>query len=276
MEAYTEIISLLQLQSLLRSLFFISPAVDCADPGTPTNGQRSLSSSTTYNSVVTYTCNVGYTLQGSNSRTCQSSGKWSGSVPQCNRELTKMEWTAYSSVEHLFSKWRSNASHISKATELIFLRNAWILLNSFDRCIMTTLSLAQLDLSARRPYFAGTKRSPPYVDATSPWMPHARQMLQQKSSLIATSSVNVAGTSPLTASATSHITCFVNLFEVIPVEHKPLQRFDIRYVRIISKVAMLTRDALLHHFREGMYHRGNRQLHTQCTLDIIQYSVKHI
>ena len=64
--------------------FFI--AIDCGDPGTPTNGQRTLSS-TTYNSVVTYTCDVGYTLQGSNSRTCQTNGQWSGSVPRCNREL---------------------------------------------------------------------------------------------------------------------------------------------------------------------------------------------
>ena len=62
-------------------------AVSCGVPGTPTNGQRSLSS-TTYNSVVTYTCDVGYTLHGSNSRICQSSGQWSGSVPQCNREFT--------------------------------------------------------------------------------------------------------------------------------------------------------------------------------------------
>ena len=60
-------------------------AVDCVDPGTPTNGQRTLTS-TTYNSVVTYTCDVGYTLQGSNSRTCQSNGQWSGSVPECNRK----------------------------------------------------------------------------------------------------------------------------------------------------------------------------------------------
>ena len=63
-----------------------SSAVDCGGPGTPTNGQRNLSS-VTYNSVVTYTCDVGYTLQGSKSRTCQSSGLWNGSVPQCNREL---------------------------------------------------------------------------------------------------------------------------------------------------------------------------------------------
>ena len=61
-------------------------AVGCGDPGTPTNGQRSLSS-TTYNSVVTYICDVGYTLQGSNSRTCQDNGQWSGSLPQCNREF---------------------------------------------------------------------------------------------------------------------------------------------------------------------------------------------
>ena len=56
---------------------------DCGDPGTPTSGQRSLSS-TTYNSVVTYTCDVGYTLQGSNSRKCLYTGQWKGSVPWCN------------------------------------------------------------------------------------------------------------------------------------------------------------------------------------------------
>ena len=71
------------LQFIHTTLYwFYTAAIDCGDPGTPTNGQRSLSS-TTYNSVVTYTCDVGYTLQGSNSRTCQSDGQWSGSVPQC-------------------------------------------------------------------------------------------------------------------------------------------------------------------------------------------------
>ena len=62
------------------------PVVDCGDPGTPTNGQLTLTS-TTYNSVVTYTCNMGYTLQGSNSRTCQSNGNWSGNVTKCSRKL---------------------------------------------------------------------------------------------------------------------------------------------------------------------------------------------
>ena len=57
-------------------------AVNCSDPGTPTNGQHNLSS-TTYTSVVNYICDVGYAIQGSNSRTCQSNGQWSGSVPRC-------------------------------------------------------------------------------------------------------------------------------------------------------------------------------------------------
>ena len=61
-------------------------AVNCSDPGNLRNGQHSLSS-TTYNSLVTYTCDVGYTLQGANSRTCQSNGQWSGRVPQCTREF---------------------------------------------------------------------------------------------------------------------------------------------------------------------------------------------
>ena len=63
-------------------IYSVPSAVDCGDPGTPTNGQRSFSS-TNYTSEVNYTCDVGYTLQGSDSRTCQSSGQWSGSVPQC-------------------------------------------------------------------------------------------------------------------------------------------------------------------------------------------------
>ena len=51
--------------------------------------------------------------------------------------------------------------------------------------------------------------------------------------LFNTSSVNVAGTSALIASAISRIVRFVRLSEVIPVEHKHLQRFDILYVSIL-------------------------------------------
>ena len=72
-----------QNNTFLFNVLSASSDIDCGYPGTPTNGERALSN-TTYNSVVTYTCDVGYTLQGSDSRTCQSNGQWSGSVPQCN------------------------------------------------------------------------------------------------------------------------------------------------------------------------------------------------
>ena len=58
------------------------------DPGFPKNGQRS-TISTVYTSVVRYSCLSGYTLQGSDRRTCQSNGEWSGSLPQCNRRFIK-------------------------------------------------------------------------------------------------------------------------------------------------------------------------------------------
>ena len=67
-------------------LLLYCTAVDCGDPGTPTNGQRTLTT-TTYNSVVYYTCNTGYNRQGSNRRTCLANGQWSGSLPRCNRKF---------------------------------------------------------------------------------------------------------------------------------------------------------------------------------------------
>ena len=36
--------------------------------------------------TCTYTCNTGYVLTNSNTRTCQSDGSWSGSVAMCRRE----------------------------------------------------------------------------------------------------------------------------------------------------------------------------------------------
>ena len=35
------------------------------------------------NSVVTYYCNTGYALQGSETRRCASNGRWTGTAPEC-------------------------------------------------------------------------------------------------------------------------------------------------------------------------------------------------
>ena len=58
---------------------------DCGDPGTPANGKRSIIS-TILDSVVNYTCNKGFTLVGSATRTCQPNEEWNGDLPVCDRK----------------------------------------------------------------------------------------------------------------------------------------------------------------------------------------------
>ena len=63
--------------------------VSCPSLNEPSNGiikcsvenDRSLS----YEDTCNFTCETGYELIGSESRTCQSDGSWSGSVAICNR-----------------------------------------------------------------------------------------------------------------------------------------------------------------------------------------------
>ena len=64
--------------------FLFSPAFNCGELGPPTNGQLRLYNSTT----VTYTCDSGYRLHGASTRHCNANNReWTGSVPQCIREL---------------------------------------------------------------------------------------------------------------------------------------------------------------------------------------------
>ena len=65
------------------------PLLACSSLNDPSNGMISCSlgsdgvPSTGDNCI--YTCNTGYVLTGSNTRTCQSDGSWSGSAPMCTR-----------------------------------------------------------------------------------------------------------------------------------------------------------------------------------------------
>ena len=53
-----------------------SETIDCSlgDDGTPS-----------YEDTCSFTCNTGYELTGSDTRTCQSDGNWSGSDTVCSR-----------------------------------------------------------------------------------------------------------------------------------------------------------------------------------------------
>ncbi|MBI5498035.1 MAG: choice-of-anchor D domain-containing protein [Deltaproteobacteria bacterium] len=54
----------------------------CNSLTSPSNGTVS-APTTTYGSIATYSCNTGYTMNGSSTRTCEAGGSWSGSAPSC-------------------------------------------------------------------------------------------------------------------------------------------------------------------------------------------------
>ena len=66
---------------------YFHTVVDCGPLTNPLNGQVNTSSGTTYNEVAAYSCDPGYYIIGSSSRTCQVNGAWNSTVPSCEREF---------------------------------------------------------------------------------------------------------------------------------------------------------------------------------------------
>ena len=61
---------------------------DC-DPLDPPCGGSVNAPNTTVRSVATYSCDPGLSLTGNETRTCQSNGRWSGSVPCCEDRCSR-------------------------------------------------------------------------------------------------------------------------------------------------------------------------------------------
>jgi len=66
--------------------------IRCTDLSTPSNGEITLCSSGSMGvgyerNTCSFACNTGYELTGSDTRTCQSDGSWSGSETMCSRGM---------------------------------------------------------------------------------------------------------------------------------------------------------------------------------------------
>ena len=66
----------------MNRLHSLSPEIMCHEPETPENGQRD-GADTSFDAIVQYSCNPGYTLTGTNTIICQENGQWSASIPRC-------------------------------------------------------------------------------------------------------------------------------------------------------------------------------------------------
>ena len=64
--------------------------VSCPSLSNPSNGMISCSLGDdefpSYEDTCNFTCDTGYVLTGSDTRTCQSDGSWSGSIAMCESE----------------------------------------------------------------------------------------------------------------------------------------------------------------------------------------------
>ena len=66
--------------------------ITCSDLPSLTNGDTDYgvagsTDSRPVDTVATYTCNPGFTLNGDTTRTCGSDGVWSGLAPTCQRKI---------------------------------------------------------------------------------------------------------------------------------------------------------------------------------------------
>ena len=57
--------------------------LDCGTLVNPANGAVDTASGTTYGETATYTCDMGYGIQGDSLRTCGVDGLWTGNNPTC-------------------------------------------------------------------------------------------------------------------------------------------------------------------------------------------------
>ena len=75
--------------------------IDCGDPGTPSDGDRT-GSVFTFSGTVRYRCNHGYRLSGTSIRTCEASGRWSGNKAECKGRF--IEENSFNIEEIIFDK----------------------------------------------------------------------------------------------------------------------------------------------------------------------------
>ena len=70
-------------------VYYFASVVSCPELNNPKNGMIKCQSKEVkeylYEDTCSFTCNTGYELTGSDTRTCQSDGSWSGRESTCEK-----------------------------------------------------------------------------------------------------------------------------------------------------------------------------------------------
>ena len=70
----------------MNHLYFIFLVVTCDDPGTPANGNMTITDEFNIGSTATFSCSHDYILTGGDRiRRCNEAGDWTGAQPSCIR-----------------------------------------------------------------------------------------------------------------------------------------------------------------------------------------------
>ena len=94
---------------LLFPLFFVTTfTVTCNALSAPSNGGRTYNRNSVggkypVDTVVTFTCNSGYSRSGSSTRKCQTSGNWNSNSPTCNKSNNNLIILLISCTQRLCS-----------------------------------------------------------------------------------------------------------------------------------------------------------------------------
>ena len=78
---------------MLKPIFYMSIITDCGELSPPTHGTIQYTDETVYQSVASYSCDIGYSVEGRSTRICQADASWSHTEPTC---VIKGEFIYYS------------------------------------------------------------------------------------------------------------------------------------------------------------------------------------
>ena len=81
-------------------MMLLPAVVTCSVLLTPENGNK-VDSGRDYSDTATFSCSPGYLLKGSNLRTCQLNGEWSGIQPECISKRSMAVPAIYSNTPYI-------------------------------------------------------------------------------------------------------------------------------------------------------------------------------